>query len=77
MSFSRMNKKTVVLVVRDGTKWTSEELLTLFEEEGYETRDVDVRLEGWWAALDELKAFGAIGNSLTYIIHSAQYYPKV
>jgi hypothetical protein len=72
-----MNKKTVVLVVRDGTEWTSEDLLTLFAEEGYETRDVDVTLEGWWTALDELKPFGAIGNSLTYTIHSAQYYPKV
>ena len=31
----------VLLIVRDQTEWPSDEFVTLFKEEGYDTRDID------------------------------------
>jgi hypothetical protein len=37
-----MSDKPIVLVVRDKQEWPSDDFMTLFAEEGYETRDVDM-----------------------------------
>ena len=53
----------VLLIVRDPEEWPSEEFVTLFREEGYETRDVNAELLP--IAVNELKPFGVIGNNIS------------
>ena len=52
----------VLLIVRDPEEWPSDEFVTLFREEGYETRDVNAELLP--TAVNELKPFGVIGDML-------------
>ena len=37
-----MSSKPIVLIVRDKQQWPSDDFMTLFAEEGYETRDIGV-----------------------------------
>jgi len=54
-----MNQKPVVLIVRDSTEWKTNDFLTLFGEEGYDTRDVN---EGSLSTpMDQREPFGVIG----------------
>jgi len=53
----------VLLIVRDPEEWQSDEFVTLFREEGYETRDVKAELLP--TAVNELKPFGVIGNNIS------------
>jgi hypothetical protein len=52
----------VLLIVRDAEDWPSDEFVTLFREEGYETRDVNAELLP--TAVNEAKPFGLIGDIL-------------
>ena len=52
----------ILLIVRDPEEWPSDEFVTLFKDEGYETRDVNAELLP--TAVNELKPFGMIGNEL-------------
>jgi hypothetical protein len=52
----------VLLIVRDPEEWPSDQFVTLFGEEGYETRDVNIELLP--TAVNELKPFGVIGDIL-------------
>lgn len=54
-----MARKPVVLIVRDSTEWKSDEFVTLFREEGYDTQDVNG--ETFSTAMDQRESFGVIG----------------
>lgn len=49
----------MVLIVRDSTEWKSDEHVTLFREEGYDTQDVNE--ETLSTAMDQRESFGVIG----------------
>ena len=53
-----MGRKPVVLIVRDSVEWKSDEFVTLFGEEGYDTRDVN--WESLSTAMDQREPFGVI-----------------
>ena len=53
-----MGLKPVVLIVRDSVEWKSDEFVTLFGEEGYDTRDVN--WESLSTAMDQREPFGVI-----------------
>lgn len=54
-----MGRKPVVLIVKDATECNSDEFVTLFAEEGYDTQDINA--ESLSAATDQREPFGAIG----------------
>jgi hypothetical protein len=58
-----MMDRPVLLIVRNPEEWGSNEFVTLFHEEGYDTRDVTV--DPLSKAIYQIpQPFGVIGNSL-------------
>jgi hypothetical protein len=56
-----MTRKPLLLIVRDPVEWPSNEFITLFEEEGYVTRDINAESLNS-IAVDHREPYGAIGS---------------
>lgn len=71
-----MEWKPVVLIVRDPTEWMSDDFLTLFAVEGYDTRDLTS--ESLPTALSLDRPFGAVGTPLPryFANHSIREYNR-
>jgi hypothetical protein len=56
-----MTGKPLLLIVRDPVEWPSTEFITLFEEEGYVTRDISPESLNS-ITVDQREPYGAIGS---------------
>jgi hypothetical protein len=70
-SINAMSDKPIILVVRDKQEWPFDDFMTLFAEEGYETRDVDMSslselMDNFGSNSDLWPDMGAIGTRPYY-----------